>query len=79
MVLLSRSRYLGIGPSVARPGDCLFVLFGLREALVLRPRDDGAYMFVGTAWFYGFMEGRNQSDFEAGVLKRRGLCSDDAK
>ena len=38
-VLLSRNRYLGIGPSVTRPGDCLFVLFGLREAVVLRPRE----------------------------------------
>ncbi|KKY31929.1 putative heterokaryon incompatibility [Diaporthe ampelina] len=65
-LLLSKNRFLGLGPCIAQEGDIIYILFGLREAAVLRPRDDGSYMFVGTAYFHGLKTGKNLSDFKQG-------------
>ncbi|KID60580.1 Heterokaryon incompatibility, partial [Metarhizium hybridum] len=73
-LLLSKARFLGLGPVISQPGDAMFVLFGLREAAVLRAREDGSYMFVGTAYFHGFMEGQNLRDFEVGRFCKKRLA-----
>jgi hypothetical protein len=56
-VILSKGRYLGLAPSLSQPGDQVVVLFGLREPAILRPQQDGSYIFLGTAYIHGLMRG----------------------
>lgn len=50
--------YLCSAPAAARAGDLVTVLLGGRVLYVLRPtKDEGRYVFVGTAYVHGFMQG----------------------
>ncbi len=51
-------RHLCLAPATARAGDLITVLLGGRLLYVLRPiKDKGRYIFIGTAYVHGFMEG----------------------
>jgi hypothetical protein len=51
-------RHLCLAPATARAGDLVTVLLGGPLLYILRPtKDEGRYVFVGTAFVHGFMEG----------------------
>jgi hypothetical protein len=69
-LILSENRYLGLAPKLSKPGDHIFILFGLSEPAILRPQADSSYAFVGTAYVHGVMEGEALQDLEKGVFIR---------
>jgi hypothetical protein len=52
-LFVTRSGYVGLCPSTARPGDAVYILH------VLRKRDNGrsGYTLIGDAFVYGAMDG----------------------
>jgi hypothetical protein len=69
-LVLSKNRYLGLAPKLSKPGDHIFILFGLSEPAILRPQADGSYIFIGTAYVHGVMKGEALKDLEEGVFTR---------
>jgi hypothetical protein len=67
-LVLSKNRYLGLAPKLSKPGDYIFILFGLSEPAILRPQADGSYIFIGTAYVHGVMKGEALKDLEEGVF-----------
>lgn len=67
-VILSKGRYLRLAPLLSQPGDKIFILFGLQEPAILRPRPDGSYLFVGTAYVHGLMRGEVLKDLNNGYF-----------
>jgi hypothetical protein len=72
-IMLSSRRYLGLAPEAAEPGDQIFVLFGLRQAAILRPQDGGTYKFIETAYVHGIMWGKWQKDLELGLYQTQSV------
>jgi hypothetical protein len=69
-LILSKGRYLGLAPALTKPGDQIFILFGLHEPAILRPQADSTYVFIGTAYVHGIMKGEALKDLDAGIFKR---------
>jgi len=72
-LVLSKNRYLGLAPKLSKPGDHIFILFGLSEPAILRPQADGSYIFIGTAYVHGVMKGEALKDLEEGIFTRERL------
>jgi hypothetical protein len=68
--MLSLKRYHGLVPMVTELGDLIFVLNGLLEPAILRPRKDGAHTFIGVAYFHRIMEREWQTDLKRGVFRK---------
>ncbi|KAK7973080.1 hypothetical protein PG996_007309 [Apiospora saccharicola] len=63
---------LGLGPTSLQAGDQVWMLRTVRVPFVLRPRDDGSYMFMGETYVHGYMKGemKDQSDDLEDVVLR---------
>lgn len=48
---------LGVGPYDTQLGDIVVILYGSRRCIVLRARQAGGYLVVGTAYVHGIMKG----------------------
>jgi hypothetical protein len=66
-IVFSKQGYLGLAPKVSRSGDYIFILFGLQEPAILRKQDDGSFLFIGTAYVHGLMNGEALKMLEEGV------------
>lgn len=65
---LARSRdenFLALIPAKAKEEDEIFIVAGISVPVILRPREDGTYEFVGECYVHGMMDG------EAFEVKRR--------
>lgn len=51
------SGYIGLFPEVSKAGDRVFVLNGCHVPVVLRPRGDNKFKFVGECYVHGIMGG----------------------
>jgi hypothetical protein len=67
---LSSKRYLGLVPMATEPGNHIFVLDGLLEPAILRPREDGAYTLIGVAYVHGIMEREWQATLSEGYFEK---------
>jgi hypothetical protein len=72
-IIVSKTRYLGLAPEATCPGDYIFLLLGLGLPAILRPQQDGAWSFVGTALILGLMGGEAMLGFKRGVNKKQRL------
>jgi hypothetical protein len=64
-IFQARNGDFGLGPSSAREGDIIVVLFGGNTPYILRPHDQ-AYLFVGQAYVDDLMQGQLVDEMEAG-------------
>lgn len=51
------SGYIGLFPEHSQPGDGVYVLHGCHVPVVLRPRGDNKFKFVGECYVHGIMGG----------------------
>ncbi|KAF2185843.1 hypothetical protein K469DRAFT_518658, partial [Zopfia rhizophila CBS 207.26] len=49
--------FMGVGPSVAREGDLICVLFGGEVPYILRSIENGHYKMIGQCYTHGIMDG----------------------
>jgi len=64
---ISHNKYMGLCPPESQEGDIICVLFGCNEPLVLRKVEDH-YVFIGKAYFYGWMYGKATELYREGKL-----------
>ena len=72
-VFATNSGYLGIASDLIAPGDQVCVIFGCPTPFILRPRDNGGYIFVGAAYAHGIMMGEAVEMMQSGKLKIQDL------
>lgn len=56
-LIRSKSGYIGLASSSTLPGDKICVLHGFHAPVILRPRADGSYTFIGDAYIHALMDG----------------------
>lgn len=61
--------YFGLGPDCMRTGDVAVILFGGQFPYILRPKNDGTYLFLGQAYISNIMDGELIQKMEAGSLE----------
>jgi hypothetical protein len=49
--------YMGLGPQFMQEGDVVVILYGLKVPAVLRPTEDGKWLFLGVCYVHGIMFG----------------------
>jgi hypothetical protein len=54
---VSKTGWLGLGPSSTKAGDVIVVFLGLKTPMVLRPAGGGSFRIVGEAYIHGIMDG----------------------
>lgn len=75
----TKKGFLGVGPILTRPGDCVYVLTGARYPFVVRPFEEyevdgqleGCFKLVGDCYVHGVMDGEAsyRKDYRRLVLK----------
>ena len=55
-LILTKKGYLGLGPTKARKGDFVCILYGCSVPVILRKEDQG-HEFVGESYIHGLMDG----------------------
>ncbi|CZR69630.1 uncharacterized protein PAC_19530 [Phialocephala subalpina] len=60
--------YIGLAPGNVRVGDLVCIIFGCRLPVVLR-KEDGRYIFIGSCYVHGIMDGEAMDQFQGGKLK----------
>jgi hypothetical protein len=68
---ITKNGYMGIGPNVLQADDTVVVLHGAEVPYVLRPCEDGTWMFVGECYVHGIMNGEIIDMLEEGKLSSR--------
>ncbi|KAI4270803.1 MAG: hypothetical protein LQ337_006463 [Flavoplaca oasis] len=56
-ITITSKDQLGIAPQASRPGDFIVVFLGCRSPMVLRPKENSAYLVVGEAYVDGLVTG----------------------
>ncbi|KAH4056621.1 hypothetical protein HBH64_235610 [Parastagonospora nodorum] len=56
-VFITSQGRIGIGPDHMEPNDVIAVLFGGKFPLVLRPKENGRWRFIGLCYIHGYMKG----------------------
>lgn len=56
-LILSAGGYIGLAPFPTLPDDKVCILHGFHAPVILRPRGDGSYTFVGDAYIHALMDG----------------------
>jgi Heterokaryon incompatibility protein (HET) len=56
-LIISTGGYMGLAPSSTLPGDWICVLHGFHAPVILRPRTDNCYTYVGDAYVDTLMNG----------------------
>lgn len=56
-LIISAGGYIGLAPSCTLAGDRICVLHGFHVPVILRPRADHSYTFVGDAYVHALMDG----------------------
>jgi hypothetical protein len=64
---ISHNMYMGLAPDDARYGDLICILFGCSLPVVLRQVGDH-YIFIGAAYFHGWMKGEAVKLYQEGKL-----------
>jgi hypothetical protein len=59
---ISKTGYMCLAPSIAEPGDCIFVLRGGAVPFLLRPSESGSYELIGEIYVHGIMKGEAWSE-----------------
>ncbi|KAK1995571.1 heterokaryon incompatibility protein [Colletotrichum falcatum] len=59
---LSASRYVGLAPMHARPGDKIVIFLGGKTPYIIREAGEGAYEVVGESYVHGIMYGEFMTD-----------------
>jgi hypothetical protein len=67
---ISRNKFMGLGPGQMEKGDFICTLFSCPLPVVLRKVQDH-YIFVGEAYFHGWMHGEPRKRAEDGSLQRQ--------
>jgi len=60
---------LGLGPKCIQTGDVVVILLGCDPPVVLQPRGDGGFKFVGAVYIQGITESKAMEDLEMGRYK----------
>jgi hypothetical protein len=64
---ISHNKYMGLAPVDIQKGDLICILFGCRVPVVLRRVEDH-YIFIGPAYFHGWMNGEAVKLYQEGKL-----------
>jgi hypothetical protein len=56
-ILSTESGRVGVGPSLVRPGDRIYIVLGCDHPLIMRPKGDGGLQVVGSCFIDGYMLG----------------------
>ncbi|KAF2811751.1 uncharacterized protein BDZ99DRAFT_519003 [Mytilinidion resinicola] len=59
---VSKTGYICLAPSIAEPGDSIFVLKGGAVPFLLRPSESGSWELIGEAYVHGIMKGEVWSE-----------------
>jgi heterokaryon incompatibility protein (HET) len=59
---ITEDKHVALAPSDAQPGDIICVFLGGEALYMLRPVEDGKYIYVGDAYIHGFMDGQPVQD-----------------
>ncbi|TGO52093.1 hypothetical protein BOTNAR_0335g00040 [Botryotinia narcissicola] len=63
---MTKTGYIGLGPSCMEPGDSVCILFGGTTSYVIRPTSTvDEYLFLGDSYVHGIMEGEAMTMYEA--------------
>lgn len=73
LIMISNTRYFGFAPGATRPGDHIFLLFGFSFPVILRPKLEGSWTFVGRAFIVGLMRGEAMVEYKRGIYKKQRL------
>ncbi|CRJ98126.1 hypothetical protein BN1723_008653 [Verticillium longisporum] len=68
-VALTESGRLGLVPHVSHPDDICCIMPGVPVPMILRPRKDGMFTFVGESYVQGAMAGEVLQDVARGKLR----------
>jgi hypothetical protein len=64
----SDSELMGMGPALTEAGDIICILLGCSTPVILRPQDDH-YIFLGEAYFHGYMYGKAMEELAEGKFQ----------
>ncbi|KAI1742242.1 heterokaryon incompatibility protein-domain-containing protein [Xylaria scruposa] len=67
---VSRSKHMGLANEQIQKGDVVCILFRCPRPVVLRKVDDH-YMFIGDAYFHGWMHGEAITKLQEGLLRKQ--------
>ena len=67
--VITKSGRFGLVPGLAQPEDVCCICPGIKAPLILRPREDGRYGFVGDSYIHGVMGGEVMEQLEKGEMK----------
>ncbi|KAE9362832.1 HET-domain-containing protein [Stipitochalara longipes BDJ] len=67
-LFISCSNRIGLGPETIGSGEVISILLGCSVPVILRPKD-GHYIFLGEAYFHGYMYGKAMDELGEGKFQ----------
>ncbi|MCJ1389269.1 hypothetical protein MMC18_002125 [Xylographa bjoerkii] len=72
----TRGGYIGLAPEAAKESDVVCVVLGGEVPYIVRPRENGHYLYVGECYVHGLMDGQALRGYEEGDLKMQEIILD---